>query len=211
MALALPRERRTRKDKDKEWRALLSPSPEGTHFEFWSPPSPCGRGVGGEGYQRRKTVSSVFIVAVLAAASARGASSKPTAKAIADGLICQCGGCNFPVGTCNHEQCASRDDMKAMAQKEIEAGKDEAAIFQDFVLRYGVKVLATPPASGFNLSVWILPAVGGVLGLAVVILLARRWRRGRGGPDLPPGPSAKSDPALLAAIEEEMKESGITG
>ncbi len=160
---------------------------------------------------RAKSVGGVLIAAVLAVVSARGASSKPTAKAIADGLICQCGGCNFPVGTCNHEQCSSRDDMKAMAQKEIEAGKDEAAIFQDFVLRYGVKVLATPPASGFNLSIWILPAVGGVLGLAVVILLARRWRRGRGGSDLPPSPPAKSDPALLAAIEEEMKESGITG
>src|SRR5437773_2683913 len=134
MGLALPREYRTRKDKerkdkdrDREWRALLSPSPEGTHFEFWSPVSPCGRGVGGEGYQRMKTASSVFVVAVLAMANARGATSKPTVKSIADGLICQCGGCNFPVGTCNHEQCASRDDMKAMAQKEIEAGKDEAA------------------------------------------------------------------------------------
>src|SRR5437773_6006190 len=109
MALALPRERRTRKDKDKEWRALLSPSPEGTHFEFCLPLSPCGRGVGGEGYQRRKTVSSVFIVAVLAAASARGAGSKPTTKAIADGLICQCGGWNFTVRTSNHEMVAVRE------------------------------------------------------------------------------------------------------
>ena len=160
---------------------------------------------------RRAAIISGFLVAAVAIANARGATSKPTVKSIADGLICQCGGCNFPVGTCNHEQCSSRDDMKAMAQKEIEAGRDEAAIFQDFVLRYGVKVLATPPASGFNLSVWVLPAVGASLGLAVVIVLARRWRGGRGGPDLPPGPSATSDPALLAAIEEEMKESGIMG
>jgi cytochrome c-type biogenesis protein CcmH len=160
---------------------------------------------------RRAAIISGFLMAAVAVVSARGAGSKPTTKAIADGLICQCGGCNFPVGTCNHEQCASRDDMKAMAQKEIEAGKDEAAIFQDFVLRYGVKVLATPPASGFNLSVWILPVVGVVLGLAVAIVLARRWRRRRGGPDLPPGASAQSDPALLAAIEEEMRASGITG
>ena len=160
---------------------------------------------------RRAAIISAFLVAAVATANARGATSRPTVKSIADGLICQCGGCNFPVGTCNHEQCSSRDDMKAMAQKEIEAGKDEAAIFQDFVLRYGVKVLATPPASGFNLSVWILPAVGAVLGLAAVIVLARRWRRGRGGPDLPPGASAQSDPAILAAIEDEMKESGITG
>jgi cytochrome c-type biogenesis protein CcmH/NrfF len=151
------------------------------------------------------------MVAALAVASARGGGSRPTVKSIADGLICQCGGCNFPVGTCNHEQCSSRDEMKAMAQKEIAAGKDEAAIFQDFVLRYGVKVLATPPARGFNLSVWILPAVGLVLGLAVVIALARRWRRPGPDADGPVGPSAKNDPAVLAAIEDEMKESGITG
>ena len=159
---------------------------------------------------RRLNIISTFIVAALAVTSARAAGPKPTVKSIGAGVICQCG-CNFPVSTCNHEQCSSRDEMKALAEKEIAAGKNETTILQDFVLRYGVKVLATPPASGFNLSVWILPVVGVVLGLAVAIVLARRWRRGRGGPDLPPGASANSDPALLAAIEEEMKESGITG
>src|SRR5205807_8439828 len=116
---------------------------------------------------RRAAIISGFLVAAVAIANARGATSKPTVKSIADGVICQCGGCNFPVGTCNHEQCSSRDDMKAMAQKEIEAGEDDAAIFQDFVLRYGGKAPATPPASGSTLSVWILAAVGWVLGLAV--------------------------------------------
>src|SRR5436190_16288381 len=115
---------------------------------------------------RRAAIISAFLVAAVAIANARGASSRPTVKSIADGLICQCGGCNFPVGTCNHEQCSSRDDMKAMPQKEIEAGKDEAAIFQYFVLPYGVKVLATPPATAFHLSVWIRPPGGGGRGLA---------------------------------------------
>ena len=121
--------------------------------------------------------------------------------------MCQCGVCNFPVSTCNHETCSSRDEMKAMAGREIAAGKDETTILQDFVLRYGVKVLATPPASGFNLSVWILPGVGLVLGLAIVVVLARRWRKPPKPPEEPR--ATEIDPAALAAVEEEMKTSGL--
>ncbi|HLW78760.1 MAG TPA: cytochrome c-type biogenesis protein CcmH [Terriglobia bacterium] len=152
--------------------------------------------------------AAILAVVMLAVATAGARGGKPTVKQIGDGLICQCGGCNFPVSTCNHEQCSSRDEMNAIAAKEIAAGKDETTILQDFVLRYGVKVLSTPPASGFNLSVWILPGVGLVVGLALVIALARRWRKTA----LPPAGAVKDprvDAATLAAIEEEMKTSGL--
>src|SRR6184192_1226503 len=138
---------------------------------------------------RRAAIISGFLVAAVAISSARGATSRPTVKSIADGLICQCGGCNFPVGTCNHEQCSSRDEMRAMAQKEIEAGKDETSILQDFVLRYGVKVLSTPPPGGFNSTVWILPGFAAVVGLAAAVMLVRRWRK---RPTVIP-PSARHD------------------
>src|SRR5207302_5501390 len=98
-----------------------------------------------------------ILVSILAIHASAGAAGKPSLKSIADGVTCQCGGCNFTVSTCNHEQCSSRDEMRAMAQKEIEAGKDETTILQDFVLRYGVKVLSTPPPGGFNSTVWVLP------------------------------------------------------
>ena len=151
---------------------------------------------------------AILTVLMLAVAIAWASGARPTVKTLGDGLICQCGGCNFPVSTCNHEQCSSRDEMKAMAAKEIASGKDETTILQDFVLRYGVKVLSTPPASGFNLSVWVLPGVGLVVGLGVVISLARRWRK----PSPPPVPAdAQVDPATRAAIEEEMKTSGLEG
>ena len=152
--------------------------------------------------------SAILTVVMLAVAIAWASSTRPTVKSVGDGLICQCGGCNFPVSTCNHEQCSSREEMKAMAGKEIAAGKDETTIKQDFVLRYGVKVLSTPPANGFNLSVWVLPGVGLIAGLVVVIALARRWRK----PAQPTGPTdSRVDPATRAAIEEEMKISGLEG
>ena len=71
---------------------------------------------------RRLNIISTFIVAGLAVTSARAAGPKPTVKSIGAGVICQCG-CNFPVSTCNHEQCSSRDEMKALAEKEIAAGR----------------------------------------------------------------------------------------
>src|SRR5439155_22765787 len=152
---------------------------------------------------------SLLVLGVLTALDLRSA-GRPSLKAVCDGLVCQCGGCNFSVSTCNHEQCSSRDEMRAMAQKEIEAGKDETSILQDFVLRYGVKVLSTPPPGGFNSTVWILPGLAFILGLGGAIVLVRRWRRPRGGPPIPRARNASNvDPLVLSAIEEEMEKSGL--
>jgi len=135
-----------------------------------------------------------------------GSDAKPTVKSVGDGLMCQCG-CPETVTLCNHLVCSSRTEMQAQIQKEIDAGKSETSIVQGFVLRYGVKVLATPPATGFNRLVWILPAAALMGGLALVLVLTRRWRRpaAGGGGAVP----AAIDPKLLAAVEEEMKRSGV--
>ncbi|HEV2177282.1 MAG TPA: cytochrome c-type biogenesis protein CcmH [Terriglobia bacterium] len=139
--------------------------------------------------------------------AARASGSAPTAKSIGDGVICQCG-CNQTVAACNHYMCSSRTEMQAMADKEIAAGKSETTILQDFVLRYGVKVLAAPPASGFNLTIWILPVVGFLAGLWFVVVIVRRWRRVEVSAS-PAGAPTAVDPKLLAEMEEEMKASGL--
>ncbi len=153
-----------------------------------------------------KVASGIFVVVLLAAWPARGGSPKPSSKSVGEGLTCQCG-CGQTVTGCNHLECSARTEMQAQIEKEIAAGKSETTILQDFVLRYGVKVLATPPATGFNLTVWILPAACLVAGLVFVVWVTRRWRKpavrlaGR-----TPGPL---DPKVLAAVEEEMKVTGF--
>jgi len=129
---------------------------------------------------------------------------KTTAAAIEGGLTCQCG-CQQTVSGCNHEGCGSKAEMQAMAEKEVASGKDSAAILQDFVLRYGTQVLATPPPNGFNLMVWILPITGGIIGLSLVVLLVRRWRQKPAAISTEP---AVVDPQILAEVEEEMKHLG---
>jgi cytochrome c-type biogenesis protein CcmH/NrfF len=138
---------------------------------------------------------------MLAVVNSPGA-TKPTVKSIGDGVICQCG-CTQTVTECNHFECATRAQMNAVAEREIKAGKDETTILQDFVKEYGVQVLASPPASGFNLTVWILPGLGLVIGLGVVVLFVRRWRMPT--PALAMVPEEAIDPKITAAVEEEMK------
>ena len=110
-----------------------------------------------------------------AAIGANPPAPKTTPEAIEGSVICQCG-CNMTVGGCNHEGCGSKAEMEAMAEKEAASGNDSATILQDFVLKYGTKVLATPPPNGFNLTVWILPIFGGIIGLSLIVVLLRRWR-----------------------------------
>ena len=150
-----------------------------------------------------KVAIVVALAMTIVAASSLVGAPKPTAKSIGDGLICQCG-CTQTVTECNHFECPSRAEMNALTTKEIAAGKDETTILQDFVKQYGVQVLASPPAAGFNLAVWILPGVGLIIGLGLVVMIVRKWRKPH--PKTSDAPEAPIDPKLIAAIEEEMRK-----
>jgi len=153
--------------------------------------------------------SLVLLAAVvLFVSSALGAAPKPTLKSVGQKVYCLCG-CVTTLEHCPHppSECSMRAEMEALIMKDIDAGKDEAAILQDFVNRYGVQVLAAPPAKGFDLTAWVLPGVGLIVGLVVVILIVRRMRKPSSEPA--EAPPASIDPKLLAAMEEEMKTSGL--
>lgn len=67
--------------------------------------------------------------------------------------------------------------MRAIVAEKLAAGESEAEIKSFFVERYGDSVLLSPPERGFNLLVWIVPAVGlAAAGLAAALAL-RRMRR----------------------------------
>ncbi len=145
---------------------------------------------------------------LLGVSAARGDSPRQvTLDSLGNQVQCVCG-CIAPLNQCPHIDCATRTEMQAFMKKEIAEGKDETAILQDLSLRYGVQVLAAPPARGFNLAVWILPGVGLIVGLGVVVVIVRRWR-GKPAPLAPAAASIPADPKMLAAVEEEMKSTGL--
>jgi cytochrome c-type biogenesis protein CcmH/NrfF len=149
----------------------------------------------------------LLALATLGAGPAHAVDPRPTVESIGEHVICLCG-CVAILNHCPHLNCSMQAEERATIQKAIDEGKDEPAILQAMVQQYGVKVLAAPPTQGFNLAAWILPGLGLVLGLSLVVVIVRRWR----GPRLAPAVAETSpdvDPKLLAALEEEMKESGL--
>ncbi len=118
-------------------------------------------------------------------------------------LLCQCGHCGYLLGNCGMHGCSSRAEMTQSIEESLGEGKNENDIIQDFKIKYGVKVLATPPAEGFNLLVWILPILAGGLGLIVAgrVVFALKKKS-----TLVPARSPENlDPAILQKVEKELK------
>jgi len=150
----------------------------------------------------------LFAGIALFASGASEAAPKPTLKSVGQKVYCTCG-CVTTLEHCPHppSECSRRAEMEALVLKDIDAGKDEQAILQDFVDHYGVPVLAAPRAQGFDLTAWILPGLGLIVGLVAVIVIVRRMRKPSSEPAETRAQSI--DPKVLAAVEEEMKTAGL--
>jgi cytochrome c-type biogenesis protein CcmH len=90
--------------------------------------------------------------------------------------------------------------MKADIARRIAAGQSKQQIKDELVAEFGQKVLAAPPAKGFNLLAWVLPFVALFGGALVLGLLAWRWSRNRE----PSPPTAGLSPALERRVDEEL-------
>ena len=70
-------------------------------------------------------------------------------------------------------------DMKNVVREQVRAGKSNEEIKEYFVAKYGEKILLEPEARGFNLTVYIMPAIMLLGGLFLVFFLTRKWSHGR--------------------------------
>jgi cytochrome c-type biogenesis protein CcmH len=137
--------------------------------------------------------------------AALGGPSKTSLEKVGSQVYCLCG-CATTLNHCPHlpSQCQSRAEITGVILQDVRQGQAEPAILQDLARRYGVQVLAAPPAKGFDLAVWILPGFGLVIGLLAVLLIVRHWRAKSGSE--PPQEEPVVDAKIMAAVEEEMKK-----
>jgi cytochrome c-type biogenesis protein CcmH len=155
---------------------------------------------------RNRLIVATLGTLLLAAAVVRSQDAGPTVKSVGDKVMCLCG-CVAILNQCPHQGCSTHEEVQAAIQELIGQGKSEPEILQALAARYGTKILAAPPAKGFNIAAWVLPGLGLIFGLLAVILIVRRLRRPA---EAPAGsPAAEVDPKVLAALEEEMKTSGL--
>ena len=153
----------------------------------------------------RALLAALVAVALLAPAAA-AAPPRASLPDVEDEVMClECGTAlnvsNSPVA----------DEERAFIRQLIARGLTKDQVKAALVREYGPRILAEPQGSGFSLTAWLVP-IGAALGaLALVVGLARRWRRPAaagsgaagdgadgGGPALDPADARRLDAELAA-------------
>jgi cytochrome c-type biogenesis protein CcmH len=141
----------------------------------------------------RRRLAAALALASLALGGAPALAASPqhvTLAQIESEVMCVT--CQIPLAEAQGS--AQADDERQFIQQLIDRGESEAQIKQALVATYGVEVLALPPAHGFDLAVYLVPAAAVLALLTIVATLLPRWRRRR-----PASPAAPAGPALSAA------------
>ncbi len=153
----------------------------------------------------RKLVGLLILNLAVGSIAMAATSPAQIEQAIGNKVYCMCG-CATALNHCPHPNCDVKTEMHRIIRTDLAAGKTEPVILNDLVAKYGIKVLAAPPAAGFNLTAWILPGVGLIIGLLIALTLVRRWRRPAVATATSATPAAPVNDQLRAAVEEEMKK-----
>lgn len=96
--------------------------------------------------------------------------------------------------------------MKAFVIDRWRQGWSKERVIDALAVEFGEDVRTTPPKSGFGLVTWLVPILGGFIGLLVLVVLVRLWvrRRRDSGTDEPP----EMPPADSARVDRELERLG---
>lgn len=72
-------------------------------------------------------------------------------------------------------QSAAAEEVSEDLRKRLNAGETRDQILQAYVARYGKRILAQPPAEGFDRLLYLFPPLGLVLTAALVVMIVRRF------------------------------------
>ena len=157
-------------------------------------------------------IPTVLVLAALWAGNALAQDPTPSdddVNRIAKQLFCPV--CeNTPLDVCPTQACAQ---WRALIREKLIEGWTEDQIKQYFVDQYGARVLSTPPRTGLNWLVYLVPPILFVVG---VIILLRTFRSPKepsnADNSLPssdgqlPTPSAPPSDEYMARMEDELKK-----
>jgi len=122
-------------------------------------------------------------------------------------VICMCG-CNQILLECNHLGCPYLSRMKQELTAAVDRGDSDKAIIQSFVQTYGTLVLAAPTNRGFDRIAWIMPYLVLLVGIVVVVLVVRAWRK-RPAPIHASVPAPVRGEELDRFREQARREAGL--
>lgn len=153
---------------------------------------------------------AILVVAVLLAlgtiptlaAGQEGAQGGPEPRAslpdIEDEVMCTICGTLLSLS-----EAPQAEQERTLIRGWIADGLTKEEIKDRLVVEYGEEVLAVPEGSGFDLTAWIVPALGLALAAVGIALGLRRWRRGTRDRDQAP-PEPDLDPAEAERLRSDL-------
>jgi cytochrome c-type biogenesis protein CcmH len=148
---------------------------------------------------RRIAVLALALALLWLPAAAGGSQPRTSLSAVQDDLMCVA--CHEPLAVSQSPQAESE---RQLIRQLIARGYTKARIERVMVAQYGPSVLARPPASGFNLSVYLLPPAAVLAGLAIVGFAVVRWRRNAGRRATSEPPAAALPSSDLKRLDDEL-------
>jgi cytochrome c-type biogenesis protein CcmH len=148
----------------------------------------------------RAVLLALTALALLAPAAV-AATPRASLPDIEDEVMClECG------TALNVSTSAVADQERAFIRELIAQGKTKEQVKAALVAEYGPRILAEPEESGFSLTAWLIPILATLAALALVVGLARRWRRPAGGDGAPAADDASAalDPADARRLDAEL-------
>jgi len=136
----------------------------------------------------------------VSAGAQEGEPTDDEVNAIAHQLYCPV--CeNIPLDVCPTQACVQ---WRGTIRQMLREGHTEEEIKDYFVQQYGERVLATPPARGFNWLAYVIPPAAFLGGAIVLAQTMRRWRRPAREEAASPAPQAE-DP-FIERLEQELRK-----
>jgi len=138
---------------------------------------------------RFKTSLLAAVLAVAALAQTASEKPSPDVRRVGARLACQCG-CKDSVATCSMLECSFSKPAKERIARMQAVGMSDQQIIDAFVRDYGPGIYLAPP-SAFG---WIVPYASVGLGLVIVWLFIRKYRKPKPLAEI--GPLELDDPEL---------------
>jgi cytochrome c-type biogenesis protein CcmH len=148
----------------------------------------------------RAALLGVLAALLLSVATAAAATPRASLTDVENDVMCVA--CREPLAVSQSPQALSERNF---IRHLISQGETKRQIEQALVGQYGPAVLGRPPASGFNLTVYILPPAILAVGIAALALTLPRWRRRtRAAAATPAAAGPKLDPGAARRLDEDL-------
>ena len=116
---------------------------------------------------------------------------------------------NIPLDVCPTTACAQ---WRELIRQKLSEGWSEKQIKDYFVQQYGARVIGTPPATGINWLVYLVPPLAILAGVYILYRAFRSWKRPLPEADIHPTsvePSAETESSqdeYIRRMEDEVRK-----